>query len=393
MIEILLFILLGILCGIITGLLPGIHTNLVAFFLLAASPKLLAYFSPFSLASFIITMCTVNIFLDFIPSIYLGCPDENALSVLPGHSLLLKGKGNEAIFYACLGSLSSVLLVLLILPLFIFLPFVYPIMERFMPFLLAWVCIFLVFREEKILPALIIFLFAGILGILTIQMPLKQPLLVLLSGLFGSSSLLISIFEKTKIPKQNKKIEKIEKKKFIKPLLLSLPSSCLCSFLPGLSNSEAAALSSISKLTRRQFLILTGSINTLVLFLSLITFLLIAKARTGTALAISNLIEINPQNLIWLFALFSAVSILAFFLAMFFSKFFSEKIDKINYQLISFIILILLTTIIFLFAGILGFFVFLTSTCIGISCQLFGVKRSILMSALIFPTILLYLPI
>jgi len=146
-------------------------------------------------------------------------------------------------------------------------------------------------------------------------------------------------------------------------------------------------------LTRRQFLILTGSINTLVLFLSIITFSLIAKARTGTALAISNLIEINPQNLFYLFVIFSFISILSFFLALFFSRFFSNRIDKINYQVISFVILIFLALVIFVFSGILGFFVFLTSSCVGITCQLFGVKRSLLMSALILPTILLYLPI
>ena len=47
---------------------------------------------------------------------------------------------------------------------------------------------------------------------------------------------------------------------------------------------------------------------------------------------------------------------------------------------------------VFVVSGILGFFVFLTATCIGITCQLFAVKRSILMSSLIFPTIFLYLP-
>ena len=73
-------------------------------------------------------------------------------------------------------------------------------------------------------------------------------------------------------------------------------------------------------------------------------------------------------------------------------KFFSKRIDKINYSVISLVILIFLSILIIYFSGILGFFVFLTATCIGITCQLFAIKRSILMSSLIFPTIFLYLP-
>ena len=83
--EILAFFI-GILAGIFTGLFPGIHVNLVSVFLISISPSLLKYTSPISLAIFIVSMSITHSFLDFIPSIFLGAPDEDSfLSILPGH--------------------------------------------------------------------------------------------------------------------------------------------------------------------------------------------------------------------------------------------------------------------------------------------------------------------
>jgi TctA family transporter len=45
------------------------------------------------------------------------------------------------------------------------------------------------------------------------------------------------------------------------------------------------------------------------------------------------------------------------------------------------------------FSGIIGLLVFSTATLIGITCIFLNVRRSLLMSCLILPTIFLYLPI
>ena len=103
--EIFFVLFLGILIGIITGLVPGIHVNLVATTLFAISPILLNYFEPLSLAVFIISLSLTHSFLDTIPSIYLGAPEnENALSVLPGQKMLLRGEGYQAVKITILGT-------------------------------------------------------------------------------------------------------------------------------------------------------------------------------------------------------------------------------------------------------------------------------------------------
>jgi len=105
----------GILCGIITGLIPGIHVNLISVLLISISPLLTNHISPYALALFIIAMSITHTFLDIIPSIFLGAPNEDtALAVLPGHKLLLEGKGYEAVRLATIGSLLSLIFGILV---------------------------------------------------------------------------------------------------------------------------------------------------------------------------------------------------------------------------------------------------------------------------------------
>ena len=94
MIQIFLAIILGIIAGCITGLIPGIHINLIASFLVSISAYLTIISPPITFVIFVVSMAITHTFIDFIPSIFLGAPDNDAaLSILPGHNLLLKGKG------------------------------------------------------------------------------------------------------------------------------------------------------------------------------------------------------------------------------------------------------------------------------------------------------------
>ena len=87
----------------------------------AFSPLLLNYTSPLGLAVFIISMSITHTFLDSIPSIFLGAPDADmAMAILPGHQLLLEGRGFEAVKLTVIGSLLCLLLGILIVPVLVF---------------------------------------------------------------------------------------------------------------------------------------------------------------------------------------------------------------------------------------------------------------------------------
>jgi putative membrane protein len=395
-IELIIAFLLGILAGAFTGLFPGIHINLVSTFIISSLAFLLTLTSPLSLAVFIVSMSITHIFLDFIPSIYLGAPEESSsLAILPGHELLLEGKGHEAVLYALYGCLYAVIFSILFSPVLIyFLPKIYPFIQRMMGFILILGSIFLISKESNSkLWASIIFILSGFLGLSTFNLNLSQPLLPLLSGLFGSSTLIYSITQKTKIPEQKIENPIIDKRELVKPALLTSLISPICSFLPGLGSSQAAILSTeFIKPTKKQFLFSLGAVNIILMILSFSALYSINKARTGSAAAIQEILTLTKIDLFIISISILLVSILSFFLAKKVSFIFAKNIAKINYTKLSYLILIIISIAVIFFSGFLGFLVFLASTTLGLLAIYAETRKGHLMGCLLIPSILYYLP-
>ena len=84
--------------------------------LLTISGVLLGITSPLVLACFIISMSLTHSFLDEITSIFLGAPYSGmAMGVLPGHKLLLEGKGLEAVKLTVIGRLICLIIPCLLI--------------------------------------------------------------------------------------------------------------------------------------------------------------------------------------------------------------------------------------------------------------------------------------
>ncbi len=415
-IYLILALISGLIAGTITGLTPGIHVNLIA--ILIASTFLLNLASPLVIAVFIISMAITHTFLDFIPSVFLGAPDEDtALSILPAHRLLLKGKGQQAVLLTLIGSALGVLIILILVPLSLyFLPKLYPYLRTVTPYILILVSILMILKDDKKTLALIIFFLAGFLGIAVLNLNLNQPLLPLLTGLFGSSALITSLLKKEKIPKQEKikiKIKKtkkkfnnlklktnqlikklgIDKKSILKSSIGSIISSPFCCFLPGLGASQAAIIGNefLGELNEKEFLILLGGINTIVAGLSFIALYSISITRTGTSVIIRDLLRFSAQDIIFIILTIIISGLVSIFITIYFSKLFAKNINKFNYKKISVTILIVLALLSVIFSGLLGLIVFITATFIGLTAILFKVKRTHLMGSLIMYLILINL--
>jgi len=404
LVEIFLALILGITIGTITGLIPGIHINLVAVFLLAVSAMLLPFIPPIALVIFIVSLSITHIFIDFIPTIFLGAPDEDtALSILPGHEMLINGQGYEAIILSISGALIGIFLLIPLIPIFIiFLPIVYPYVERIIPIILIIIIVVMIFFEKgknKKLFTLGIVILSGFLGYASLNQNLIDPLLPLLTGLFGGSSLITSITKKQTLPTQKVSkfksiISSLKKSSLVKSISASLIASPICSFLPSLGSSQASTIGSyvIGELDRKEFLILIGIVNTLVMALSFVILFSINKSRTGSAVAINKLIPIiSTGNLLIIIIAIIISAIIAFFISIIIAKYFSKIINKFSYTKLSIGILIFLTIIVILFTGYIGLIIYITSTALGIFCILLGIRRTSLMGCLLIPTILLYL--
>jgi len=395
--ELLISIIIGILFGMLTGLIPGIHINLISLLLLSISPFLLQYFSIISLAIFIIAMSVTHTFLDSIPSIFLGAPDSaQALGVLPGHRYLLKGNGLMALKLTIIGSFGALILSIVLFPLLIYIvDFVYPLIKNYIGYLLLIVVTFMILRDKFKIWALFIFLLSGTFGFLVLNLNLKNPLFPMLSGLFGISTLLISLLKNHKIPPQKIDQEiKLDKKKTIKALGSGQFSGFLTSMFPGLGAAQAAVLSMqiTPNLGDHGFMVLIGSINTANFTMSLATLYVLNKARNGSIVAISKLMEsFNLTHIvIFLFTALIAGSA-AVFLALKIGKIFSKLITKINYKklVISIILFIALLTIIL--TGPLGFFILITSTFMGIIPAIVKTTRTHSMGCLLLPVIIYFI--
>jgi putative membrane protein len=395
--EIVIAMLLGILAGTFSGLIPGIHTNLIGVSILPVLLFAGLEVEPIYLVVFVVSMAITQTFVDFVPSIFLGAPEDGTeLSVLPGHQLLKKGSGYEAVVLACYGSLAAVIFLGIISVPFIFLSQnfldgLYNKITTIIPGLLIFCSFYLISEEKRKISAFLVFILTGMLGLSVLNLNFfEQPLLPLLTGLFGASTLAVSIKNKSKIPPQ--KILK-PKKNLLKPLLGALIASPLCGFLPGLGGGQAAIIgNSILKTNTRGFLTLLGATNTLVMGISFIALYLISKTRTGAAAIIKNVIGDPDKNFFFLIILVSIiVGVLSFFLTIEIAKRISAKIEKINYTSLSVGVLIFLVILVTIISGWFGLVVLIISTITGIYSISMNIRRTNMMGCLIIPTIFLYL--
>jgi len=395
--EILIAILVGCLLGIITGLTPGVHINLVAVVILSLSPFLSQHVSVLTLAVVIIAMSITHTFLDALPSIFLGAPDSGLeLSVLPGHKLLLEGRGYEAVVLTAIGSLFAVIMMVAFAPVGLpFIKWIYPLIQKFIPYVLIFFSLLLIYRERKSRTlALIIFLLAGVLGLITLNLQLKEPLFPLLSGLFGISILLTSVFQKTKIPKQKVTEVTLSGKEISKAMGSGFFASFLLGLFPGLGASQAAivATSGQKEIKPEKFLVIVGGINTFVMIVSFLALYSIDKARSGSVVVISKLLENFTLNHLALFLAASLISAgIATYLTLKFAKLFSKLMSKVNYNKLCLFIILLIIVLVAILTGWIGLFVLIVSTSIGLIPNLAGIGKNHLMGCLILPVILFFL--
>jgi len=399
--EILIAIFLGCLMGIITGLTPGLHINLVALILFSISQILLGYTNVIAVASFIIAMSITHTFTDFISATYLGAPsDDTALAVLPAHRMLLDGMGHEAVKLTVIGSLLCLIITIVLSPLLIVIvPLIFSYLKNYIGWLLLAVVVFMILREENLNKkfwAFAVVALSGILGLVVFNVPnLKDPLLPMLSGLFGVSVLLLSLTQKVVLPIQRTtEMIKVKTKDVIKALGSGVFSGSLVSIFPGLGPAQAGVLSSqiAGKIDVFGYLIMVGGINTVSMILSLITLFSIEKARNGSIIVVQQLLQNIDVNMLVLFLCVALIAGgIATFLTLYISKVFSSIMNKLNYSMVSILIIIFVAAMVLYFSGFVGFLILIIATSIGLIPNIVDVSRSNSMACLLIPIILVNL--
>jgi putative membrane protein len=266
--------------GSLTGLIPGFHVNNVALILLALAPVFLSWGIPLSaVAAIIVSTGTVHTFLNYIPSALLGAPDgDTALSLLPGHRMLLSGNAPRGVAWSARGSQLGLFLSL---PLIIVARIAfgdelgwYDYLRNIIFFLLLAISFLLLATETTrldwpkwmrklsrnllgtdsrfagFLAATGFFLLAGFYGWAVFSLPARSPvgipdaslLLPSLAGLFGIANLLDIYATTSHIPPQNEDWTLPPAKPLFVPCFWSGVAGASMGVLPGMTASQATVL-------------------------------------------------------------------------------------------------------------------------------------------------------
>ncbi len=536
--------IVGTALGVITGLTPGIHVNLVAASFVALHAQLTALVSflvgwagPTSSDVLLLICCIIianavsHTFLDYIPSVFLGAPDaDTALSVLPGHRMLLKGRGYEAVLLSAFGSLVALFFFLCLLFPARFLMgsplHVYEKLSWSIPFILVTVVTMLIVSErtrmERCRPvlrctsggildnerefqrmqdlvggetefplsdqlwkavvakgtilrrksqsvllstenglvrvefefpcrlaegdkayiaavvepspsyrqalvtkiwALGVFLASGLLGYVVLSSGLfginwfPFPSLVidkssvglfpLFTGLFGFSTLILSLARNTGVPEQCVEINEGElfRGHFSSGLKGAL-AGCFAGWFPGISNATATVIAKMlddrekKGDSERDFIVAVSAVNTSSCFFTLLALFVLLRARSGVmnamigalgdALVPWTEIELVPLAMTTLLLSGVIAACIGFILTKKIGRRFALACSDLDYRKLVYSIILLLIAMVFLLSGLLRLVIALLATCLGMIPPLVGVKRVHLMGCLILPLIILF---
>lgn len=392
-IGLILATIIGVAFGVVTGLAPGVHINLVSAILLSIAPLIAAHTSLIYVCALIMAMSVTHTFLDTIPSIFLGAPDdEKAMGVLPGHRYLLRGNGMMAVKLCVIGGLlGAVLASTLFIPLGLILKVIYTYGRPYLFWMLAAIIMFTVIKDKKQLLAASVFCISGALGLVVLRLPLRDPLLPLLSGMFGVATLLYSVNEHQSIPPQKELCyTELNVGKTASGILRGVVAGMITALLPGVSASAAsAAVSQGGRLGDHGFLVLLGALGSASFILSLASFWYFEKARNGAMAVITELSAIEPSIIVILIGCGLLAAGIAAILALQLGRGAARWLPKIPYRATCIGVIIFVALLVLMRSGWLGLAVLLTSTAIGLIPAAAKTARAQAMGCLLLPVLVM----
>ena len=393
-----IFLIVGSLSGIFTGMLPGIHPNM----LIPMTLPLVSIVGVNNYIYFLIGMVISHYFINYIPSAFLGIPDdETAVSVVPLHNLTVNGRGYEGIILCGIGGmfgifLSVILSFILIFVLNLDLHDFYIANRHYIPIILISILIYSILISENKLYTFLIILLSGILGLIVLYNgpSIDNILTGIFTGMFAIP-ILINNLKTGKLPSQIITFPNIDIS-IIKSVIAGTLGGFFRIFLPAIGGAQINYI--LGKIIKEDdienFLVSQGAITLSNEVFSIVSLLLIGYGRSGTSVAIKNLNVDYSPNLIFSFLIVSGFALV---MLITLSKYILLYLRSMgDYGKISRTLLIFCNIIVFILAFISGHFiyyliVYFISALIGILCVNLRVNMSNMMAVLVFPTVLYFI--
>ena len=390
------FLLGGATLGTLSGLVPGLHANNFALLLAGLAPSIPA--DPLLVGIAMLSAGVVHSFLDIVPALALGVPDAaTAVAALPGHRLVVAGRGREAMRLSAVGSgIAVALAVPLAVPITWAMVRGYPTVRSHLPLLLAGVVAFLVVTESSKRAAIggvIAFLASAVLGLLTLDVDPAAPLdaggvlAPLFAGLFGAPVLIDALGGEGVPPQSDARITMGRRDLGVSAGAGSL-AGAVVGYVPGVS-AAIAAVAALPAVPRseadRGFIVATSGANTANTIFALFALVALGTPRTGVTVALDRA-EV-PFALPILLVVAAIAATCGFALVLLVGDRYLRVVGSADYTRVSVGVLALLAGLSFAFAGMFGVGVFVVAGLLGLVPPRLGARRVHLMGVLIGPLI------
>jgi putative membrane protein len=386
------FVAGGVALGALSGLVPGLHANNFALLLAAAVPAIPG--PPRFVGAAMLAAGVVHTFLDVVPALALGVPDAAmAATALPGHRLVIQGRGREALRLSALGSaLAVVFAVPLAWPITAAMERAYPAVEPHLPVVLAGVALALVVgesdRRARIGAALSVGA-SGLLGLATLDLgtgglSAGGTLAPLFAGLFGAP-VLIEALGGEGVPPQADAAVTVGRRALAGTALLGTLSGAVVGYVSGVSSGVAAtgALAAMPGRGPRAYVIVTSGVNTANTIFALFALVALGDAHTGVLVALDG--AGVPLNLPLLLAGCALAAVAGFLLVLAAGDRYLAAAGRIDQTYISVGVLGLLCVLIGALSGAVGVGILAVSAAVGLVPARFGARRVSLMGVLLVP--------
>ena len=393
MFFVLLWFLLGLSLGIAAGLIPGLHPNTVL--TLSVAFSFLGGLGPLGALAFVVSMSMGNSVMNFIPSIFIGAPEpDSCLSVLPGHRMLMEGRGYDALRLTVIGGLGVCGLTAAALPFLLWaLPAVYQCTKGYMLWLLLAV-VGLLFAQEgrgRLPATAAIFIVSGITGWLLLQsFPEEDVLFPAFTGLFGIPVALSGVARRASFPKQKKAGK--ARCKWLKGTVAGWLAGLFVGILPGIGPAQAGVLASRAlRGNEKDFLVALGGIGSANMVFTFIALHSLGKTRSGAAWALS---QAMGSVTLWEVAFAVAIALVSCVISSLFAlragKMFLSAMERADYRKLNVAVLGFMAVLVAALAGPGGLLIASACTLIGLACGRLGVKKMHMMGFLMLPTMLYF---
>lgn len=395
--------------GTFTGMVPGIHVNTATTMMAAGAPSFAAAASglvPDGMGMTFVCCCimsaaTVHSFVDFVPSVFLGAPDaDEVLSILPGHCLLLEGRGMDAVKAAAVGSAvgSGTSLMLAIPMQWVMLHGGVGFLDMVTTGAVAFACAAVVLSSRRIGVSFILMGASAVLGYVAAdpRIPVSgilgegTLLFPLLTGLFGIPPLLDGSGG-SETPAQGKACGDPVGPG---PGIRGVATGLVAGWFPGITSTVGATIASVFGEEKRpeDFISLTASIGTVTSVFAVVALSVTGSGRSGAAVAVKDiaggsLYGFCSEAFILILACMAFASALGYVSTMACGRAMCGLMGRIPTDALEICVLILIVALVLASTGPCGLILLAVSAAVGTLPPALGTGRVCLTGCLLVPTL------